>query len=75
MRINLQSRVNQILFYLEYIKEYLNILQCCAWLTRELPVPAKKWYKSIDDEFLEKSRKALEEYLQVHLFAVFCLNS
>lgn len=46
---------------------HVKLKECCAWLTRDLPVPAKKWYKSIDEEFLEKSRKALEEYLQTLL--------
>jgi len=40
-----------------------------------LPVPSKKWYKSIDDEFLERSRVALEEYLKVtFLFSPFFHN-
>ncbi|KAL9971473.1 hypothetical protein ACROYT_G017639 [Oculina patagonica] len=46
---------------------HVKLKECCTWLTRELPVPSKKWYKSIDDEFLERSRKALEEYLQTLL--------
>ena len=28
-------------------------------------MPSKKWYKSVDGEFLERSRIALGEYLQV----------
>ncbi|KAJ7377095.1 sorting nexin 25 [Desmophyllum pertusum] len=46
---------------------HIKLKECCTWLTRDLPVPSKKWYKSIDDEFLERSRKALEEYLQTLL--------
>lgn len=46
---------------------HIKLKECCAWLTRELPVPSKKWYKSIDNDFLERSRKALEEYLQTLL--------
>ena len=37
-------------------------------------MPSKKWYKSIDDEFLERSRKALEEYLQVTEWCVCVLS-
>ncbi|XP_074620762.1 sorting nexin-25-like isoform X1 [Acropora palmata] len=46
---------------------HVKLKECCAWLSRELPVPSKKWYKSIDSDFLERSRKALEEYLQTLL--------
>ncbi|XP_028515309.1 sorting nexin-25 [Exaiptasia diaphana] len=43
---------------------HTKLKECSPNLTKELPAPTKKWYKSMDDEFLNKSRIALQEYLQ-----------
>ncbi|EDO37987.1 predicted protein, partial [Nematostella vectensis] len=43
---------------------HAKLKECSSKLPNELPAPAKKWYKSLDDEFLNKSRLALEQYLQ-----------
>eukprot|EP00111_Clytia_hemisphaerica_P018148 TCONS_00053694-protein len=41
--------------------------QCCSWMSKELPVSSKKWYKKHESENLESLKGSLQEYLTIVL--------
>ena len=41
------------------------IFKCCTWMSKELPVSSKKWYKKHERENLETLKSSLQEYITV----------
>ncbi|XP_057312986.1 sorting nexin-25-like [Hydractinia symbiolongicarpus] len=41
--------------------------ECCTWMSKELPVSSKRWYKKQASDSLESLKSSLQEYLTIIL--------